>query len=168
MPYALGLRTTTDTESQPVRIDSVRNISRKRIASRNGRGNAERTTRRTNAPTTQRRADDYLRGEPTADRGVHNKSRKMNGETRSGREARTALTDRDGDGEGDADGDDEGESGGQSVRITVLVRCSRSHLFYAGATASFPGARESSGSLSCAPGGHQSHIRRRPRGAREI
>ena len=160
MPYALGLRTsTTDTESQPVRIDSVRNISRKRIASRNGRGNAERTTRRT---------DDYLRGEPTADRGVHNKSRKMNGETRSGREARTALTDRDGDGEGDADGDDEGESGGQSVRITVLVRCSRSHLFYAGATASFPGARESSGSLSCAPGGHQSHIRRRPRGAREI
>lgn len=58
----------------------------------------------------------------------------------SGRETRTALTDRDGDGDDkkDADGDDEGESGGRSVGITVPVRCFWSHLFYAGGAVSFP------------------------------
>jgi len=55
----------------------------------------------------------------------------------SSREARTALTDRDGDGDDKGDADDEGESSERSVWITVLVRCFRSHLFYVTGAASF-------------------------------
>lgn len=80
----------------------------------------------------------------------------------SGRETRTALTDRDGDGDDkeDADGDDEGESGGRSVGITVPVRCFWSHLFYAGGAVSFPCLdAKAAESLMDTPGGDQSHFR---------